>query len=224
MPQRAHSKPPYNRANLYAGLGLIGAVALAFGSLGGFWFGRNSGQEMEMSTSVGGPVLADTLRQNVHEHSDFAVFVNGQKVAFDAEQFLSTEAVDKSPSVHVHAPRTNVAHIHKEQTTYDEFFRSLGMELTDTCLTLADGQKFCDDAENRLRFMVNGVEVDALSFERMTDMGRVLIAYGPQAASLEDIFSQVTDEACIPGENCVDRLPPGGPEKEPCSRTANACH
>ncbi len=124
----------------------------------------------------------------------------------------------------IFTPRGRVSPIFIEQTTYDEFFLSLGMELTDTCLKVATGERYCTDADNSLKFAVNGVRVDKLMFERMTDMGRVVVSYGPSSAPLDGEIAAVTDEACIPGENCADRLPPGGVEAEPCARTASACH
>lgn len=219
--------PSIDRRNLWFGISLIAVIALLFGASGGYLFARQTqDHEGEMAnmpmTSVGEP--GGTLRQSVHEHSDFAVFVNGRQIDFDKDQFLSSEANERSPNVHVHAPRTNVAHLHREQTTFDEFFRSLGMELRDDCLNLATGEKLCNDATNQLRFMVNGVQVDKLMFEKMTDMGRVLISYGPRDADLQTQWAAVSDEACIPGENCAARLPEGGIEKEPCAKSAAMCH
>lgn len=221
------STPPINRRNLWFGIALIAANALLLGGGGGYLFARQTASHPSDMSDIAmrstlGPV--DTLRQSVHEHADFALFVNGARVDFNDQRFLSTEANERSTSVHLHAPRTNVAHLHREQTTFDEFFLSLGMELRDDCLTLVAGEKLCNDATNTLRFMVNGVRVDKLQFEKMTDMGRVLVSYGPTAADLAAQWDEVTDEACIPGENCADRFPPGGIEKEPCARTAGACH
>lgn len=220
-------EPTIDRRNLWLGISLIATIALFLGASGGYLFAQQTqDHDAEMAdmpmSSVGEP--ADTLRQSVHEHSDFAVFVNGRQIDFNSDQFLSTEANERSPNVHVHAPRTNVAHLHREQTTFDEFFVSLGMELRDDCLKLATGEKLCNDATNRLRFMVNGVQVDKLMFEKMTDMGRVLISYGPSDTDLTTQWSAVSDEACIPGENCAARLPEGGIEKEPCAKSAGMCH
>lgn len=219
--------PPIDRRNLWLGISLIAVLALLVGAGGGYVFARqgpeHSGEMSEMVMPAV-PEMGGTLRQSVHEHADFAVFVNGTALDFNDIRFLSTETNERSQSVHLHAPRTNVAHLHREQTTFDEFFLSLGMELTDDCLKLDTGEKLCNDNANGLQFMVNEVRVDKLQFEKMSDMGRVLISFGARDADLGAQWNQVTDEACIPGENCADRLPPGGIEKEPCARSAAMCH
>lgn len=216
-----------DRKNLSLGISLIAGLALVVGAGSGYAFGRQNvdhGDDMADMARAPLSMPGGELRQSVHEHSDFAVFVDGRQIDFNSEQFLSTETNERSPNVHVHAPRTNVAHLHREQTTFDEFFRSLGMELRDDCLKLATGEKLCSDTTNQLRFMVNGVQVDKLMFEKMTDMGRVLISYGPREADLQTQWAAVSDEACIPGENCAARLPEGGIEKEPCAKSAGTCH
>ena len=222
MPKR-DPVPSINKANLFIGIGMIAALVGVLGLLLGYFVGQQTSASDTPSMRTT-PQLVDGLRQGVHEHQDFAVHVKGSRISFNDDRFLSTEGTDKSPNVHLHAPRTDVAHLHREQTTYDEFFLSLGMELTDSCLKLVTGERLCNDTTNSLKFVVNGVRVDKLQFERMTDLGRVLISYGPVAASLQGELASVGDEACIPGENCAERLPPGGLEKEPCAKSAGECH
>ncbi len=160
----------------------------------------------------------------MHEHADFGVFVRGDKLDFNQEQFLSTEDVERSENVHVHAPRTNVAHVHREQTTWDEFFVSLGMEITDECLILADEQRLCESPIEPLRFVVNGVEVDTIRFQSLSDLDRVAIIFGSDETASRQLAATVSDEACIPSESCKNRIDPNNPEKEPCRKSESACH
>lgn len=172
------------------------------------------------------PVLAadGTLRQAVHEHSDFAIFVRGQQLTFDDAQYLSTEETERSPNVHIHAPRTNVVHIHREQTTWDEFLESLGMSISDTCLGLQTGEEYCNSGDETLKFFVNGVQVDSLRLEKLVELGRVLISFGSEdGVALESQIASVTDEACIPSENCEARIDPNNPEVEPCRKSETTC-
>ncbi|MGE5596527.1 MAG: hypothetical protein ACM3S1_10900, partial [Hyphomicrobiales bacterium] len=71
------------------------------------------------------------LRQPIHEHADFALYIRGERFDFGQPQFVSTNNRELSPNVHIHDPRHNVVHVHREGTTWDEFFLSLGFELSD---------------------------------------------------------------------------------------------
>lgn len=201
-------------------------VALVLVGASGFVLGQSVGGDDAAPAAESAPVLAadGTLRQPVHEHLDYAVVVRGQPLEFDAPEYLSTEDTDLSPNVHVHAPRTNVVHIHREQTTWDEFFRSLGMSISDTCLGLRDGTEYCTEGTESLKFFVNGVQVDSLRLENLADLGRVLISFGSEdAPALESQIASVTDEACIPSENCEARIDPNNPEVEPCRKSETTC-
>ncbi len=164
-------------------------------------------------------------RQELHEHADFALFVRGQEFDFNRPEFLSTEQEERSKNVHIHPPRLNVVHVHREQTTWDEFFLSLGMELTDSALKLRGGETLRNSGNETLKFFVNGVRVDSIMFMNISDLDRVLISFGSETeeAVRATQLPQVTDEACIVSEVCKARIPPGGLEDEPCTGKA-ACH
>ncbi|MGI8927351.1 MAG: hypothetical protein ACR2HN_12015 [Tepidiformaceae bacterium] len=176
------------------------------------------------------------LRQPVHWHADFALFVRGQRFDFSGPQFVSTEDRHLSENVHIHEPRYSVVHVHTEQTTWDEFLRSLGFELTDpsfagttaasTCLQLPSRERLCGGGPETFKFYANGVRVDGIANVDVSDLDRVLISYGPETPEqvLRDQLPQLSDQACIPSELCLDRLPPGGIEKEPCSKSGTTCN
>jgi hypothetical protein len=166
-----------------------------------------------------------TLRQSVHWHADLAMYINGEPFDFGQEQFLSTEERELGAAAHVHDPRHTVVHIHLEQTTWDEFFKSLGMKLTDFCITMADGEEICADDTNTLTFVVNGVPVDSIRELDISNLQRTVIWYGAESA--EDVAAMwstvVSDEACIPSGDCQARAPED-PELEPCSVLNDTCN
>ncbi len=174
------------------------------------------------------------LRQKVHWHADFALFTNGTKFDFNKPEYISTESDEKSDAAHIHDPRHTVIHVHLEQTTWSEFLSSLGMKLQDpsqlstvaqTQLTLADGTVLKQSDTNTFKFFVNGVRVDGIAAMDISDLDRVLISYGPESEDeARAQFDTVSDEACIPSELCRDRLPPGGVEAEPCSKSGTTCN
>ena len=64
---------------------------------------------------------------------------------------------------------------------------------------------------------MNGVRVDSLAFQDITDVDRALISFGPK--SDEELWAQyaaVTDEACILSRLCEERIPEGGLPEEAC--------
>ena len=172
------------------------------------------------------------LRQPIHEHADFAVFIRGQRLDFSDDRFISTADEELSENVHIHNPRHTVVHIHRESTTWDEFFRSLGFELNDpsllgvtpetTFLKMPDGTTYSANATETFKFYVNGVKVDGIASYNIADLDRVLLSFGSE--SEEDVlaqFDEVTDESCIPSGRCVER---GNPDDEPCSVTSGVCN
>ena len=161
------------------------------------------------------------LRQSVHWHADFALYIRGERYDFKQERFLSTAEDELSENVHLHGTRYGVVHVHREGTTWSEFFHSLGFELTDTCLRLPEGDRFCNSETERLSFILNGVRVDAIAFEDITDIDRVLISFGPFGSTESDEelwrqFAEVENEACILSGLCKDREPEGGVPPEDC--------
>lgn len=157
------------------------------------------------------------LRQSVHWHADFALYIRGERYDFNHERFFSTADVELSENVHIHEPFHNVVHAHREGTTWREFFHSLGFELTDECLTLLDGEQLCSSDTMRLSFIVNGVRVDGLAFQDITDIDRALISFGDESdEELWQQYAEVTDEACILSGLCEERVPEGGLPPEAC--------
>ncbi len=157
------------------------------------------------------------LRQSVHWHADFALYIRGERFDFSDERFVSDEEDELSENVHIHGTRYGVVHVHREGTTWREFFHSLGFELTDTCLTLPDGEQLCTSDTERLSFMLNGVKLDTLAFQDITDIDRALISFGTESdEELLQQYAKVSDEACIVSLVCMDRVPAEGIEDEPC--------
>ncbi len=177
----------------------------------------------------GGSTTTTGVRPPVHLHADFALVIRGQKFDFNQEQFLSeAEGRELSANVHIHAPRTDVVHVHTAFVTWDEFLRSVGFKLDDpsfpgitaerTCMTLPSGEKLCNSATETWKFIANGIQVDGLSNVQVGDLNRVLFSYGPESFDqvMKEQWTRVTDQACIPSELCASRIPADEPPEQ-CS-------
>jgi hypothetical protein len=197
------------------GLLVIVVVVLAALLLLGFG-GDDVTEVIVQECTVGEPGCE--LRQGVHWHANFAVFLNGEAYDFNDPRFLVEDPDDPRENVNLHEPRYTVVHVHREQTTFDEFFKSLEWKLTDSCITTIDGEEYCNNDAASLKFVVNGVRIDSLRFQDITDLARVLISYGDETdEQLMEQFDLVGDDACISSELCRDRAPAAGIKPEPCS-------
>lgn len=157
------------------------------------------------------------LRQEVHWHADFALFIRGERYDFDDDRFYTNGEDGHSENVHLHRPYANVVHVHREGTTWREFLDSLGFTLEGECLTPPEGEPLCASETERLSYILNGVRVDSLAFQDITDIDRALISFGGESADeLWRQYEQVTDEACILSLLCVERVPEGGIPDEGC--------
>lgn len=159
------------------------------------------------------------LRQPVHWHADFALYVRGVRYDFNQERFYSGVEDELSDTVHLHKPFSTVVHVHREGATWREFFTSLGFQLSDRCLTTPEGEAYCNSDRERLSFVLNGVKLDGIAFMDITDIDRVLISFGRETD--EELLAQyqlVTDKACILSQLCMERVPPGGLPDEACSK------
>lgn len=198
---------------------IVGVLSVAVIALAVLLFLNMNDDEDDASTTGLG-------RVPTHEHADFALFIRGAKFDFNTEQFITAE--DETPNsnnVHIHDPRTSLVHVHTTLTTWDEFLTSIGFRLDDPsfpgvdgeriCMTLPDGQKLCNTAAEKWKFIVNGVPVDGVANVNIGDLARVLISYGPETPEqvMASQWPQVTDQACIPSGLCLAR---GEPSEENC--------
>lgn len=207
---------------------IVGVLSLAVVALGLMVaFASGDDEDNDGDSGVSAPLAGG--RAPTHEHADFAVVVRGEMLDFSKPEFISTpDGKELSEHVHIHDNRYTVVHVHSTLTTWDEFFRTLGFTLTDstfagttaenTCLELPDGEKLCNTATERWSFVANGVPVDGLASVNIGDLDRVLFSYGPETPedARDRYYGLVTDQACIPSELCVERIPADEPV-ETCS-------
>ena len=224
----ATGAPPWQRPKLLLGaLSFFVAATVALGVVAIFF--RDDGTTINLESKIVSCDASDpkcTLRKDIHEHANFAVFIQGQKFDFNSPDYVGEEGAEFSEVAHIHRPRYSVVHVHKSGTSWNEFMKSVHFDLIDptivgvedkaTCLTVPVGKKYCNTDKEKLHFIVNGVKVDGVSTSLITDLDRVLISYGSEDdAALMKQYEQTGDDACIPSERCKERIGPDE-QKEPC--------
>lgn len=157
----------------------------------------------------------------IHAHADIVVWVNGSQVDLSLPQFQSTDTVLRHRFLHVHDNDGTVLHIHARNQKLVDFFSSIGMTLTDSCIGIHAGDTHCEDSEHSLSvYTRDDGEEHWRSIRRVTryvprDLQQIVIRFGrdDDAADVSAALSAVTDNACYHSGLCPERgVPPGGGE------------
>ena len=108
-----------------------------------------------------------------HVHAAFAVKINGQKLDFSQPQYQV-----RSQYIHVENNDGNTMHRHATGVPVEEFFRSVGMNVTNNCFTLENKTNYCSNGNSNLEFYINGNKTDSIANYVIKDDDRILIVYG----------------------------------------------
>lgn len=160
-----------------------------------------------------------------HTHADFAVWIDGVPLDFSGEEFMSeTETGEdenheehghKHAYLHLHDGNGHVIHRHKPGLTIGEFFDSLGMQMTDACLTFEEPsglRSVCIEGNKRWRMVVNGQPMGLDPGYIFKDTDKILLSWGAEAEIMEQL-EQMTNDACLYSQTCPER---GKPPAENC--------
>ena len=114
---------------------------------------------------------------STHIHAFFKVYVNGEQLDFTQGKYLL-----KSRYAHIHDREPgDIIHIHATGVKLGFFFDTLGIRFTSSCLTLDDGEQFCNQGVNTLKIFVNNNPNDDFENYLPRDGDRILISYGSES-------------------------------------------
>lgn len=139
-----------------------------------------------------------------HIHADWKIYINGnvldknffEPLARDTQ--LTTSGITSS-FIHIEHDDSAVEnvgdalHMHATGVPLWIFFKSVGMEFNKDCLLLSDGQKFCNDGTNTLKFYVNGKPNSEWENYVFKNLDKILISYGSEDVSQQ--LNSITDFA-----------------------------
>lgn len=152
--------------------------------------------------------------EKVHEHADFKVFIDNQPVDFSDDRFQSTTGVELSSEQHLHDNNGDNIHKHLTKKTMVDFFDSLWVTITEECIELDTGKKYCAQWEKTLKFFVNDSPMSNFMDYEFSDLDRILISYGAETwDQIQNQLDAVTDMACMYSAKCPER---GTPPTENC--------
>lgn len=153
--------------------------------------------------------------EKVHEHADFKLFIdNIEGSSLSGDKYQSTTGEEHSRSQHLHDNNGWNIHKHLTRETITDFLQSLDIKLTNNCLTLDNGQTYCNSNAKTLKFFVNGtLMTDFMTYE-FSDLDRILISYGAETdEQIKLQLDAVTDLSCMYSDKCPER---GKPPTETC--------
>lgn len=123
---------------------------------------------------------------SAHVHAAFAVKLNGTKLDFSDNKYQV-----KSRFMHVENGDGNTLHRHATGVPIAEFFKSIKMNVTDSCFTNDNGTKYCSNGKENLEFFVNGNKTKSIADYVFNDDDRILIVYGDSPLQVKQDLDQL---------------------------------
>ena len=107
--------------------------------------------------------------------ASFAIYTNGTFRIFTDSRYhnLSEDGV-------IDSSNPNTVHVKKSNITWGDFFKTLPMELTESCLTTGTGQVFCNTNTYSLKFYINGIRTTEALNKVINKNDQLLVSYGDE--------------------------------------------
>jgi hypothetical protein len=144
---------------------IIGVVAVAIISAIAFSLQPSSNENY-------GPV------GSAHEHAAFLVVLDRVPINFSQSQYQV-----KSNLIHVENGDGTTIHRHATGVPFIEFLKSVDMEIQNGCFIADDGREYCDTADKKLRYFVNGNQTNSIANYVPNENDRILVVYGDEDES-----------------------------------------
>ncbi|MCA9360263.1 hypothetical protein H6785_01375 [Candidatus Nomurabacteria bacterium] len=144
--------------------------------------------------------------EEYHVHTDFRIYIEDEQLDLSADKYKTTAKHEHGYETHLHDNEGGVEHIHAENVSFASFLDSIGLKLTDDCLTTDDQKEYCRDESNVLEMFVNGEQIDTISEYIPVDEDRILLYFGePNNPKIEDYINEIPSDACLYSGTCPER-------------------
>ena len=112
---------------------------------------------------------------SAHEHAAFLVKLDGVPIDFSQDKYQV-----KSRLIHVENNDGTTLHRHATNVPFIEFLKSVDMDIRNGCFVRDDGREYCDTADKKLRYFVNGNQTDSIADYVVNENDRILVIYGDE--------------------------------------------
>ncbi len=140
---------------------------------------------------------------DVHYHANFAVYIDGQREAFDNFTFYeevascgADELNNPKARGHMHDSINHVVHVHDNAVTWGHFFANLGYTLGNDILKTDKGRFVSGEDAKELKFILNDTEVSSIANQTIRSEDVLLIDYGISTGEeLKQRYDTITRDA-----------------------------
>ncbi len=161
--------------------------------------------------------IGSSTDTEVHVHSDFKLYIGDERIRFTDAKYQSTPEHTHHATLHFHDGNDEVIHRHANEVTLSDFFASLGMKLTNECLTLDTAVEHCTNETEQLFLIVNGERITNITDYIIGEEDRILVYFGdPTNPNIREYVNDITDMACMYSGTCPEK---GTPPTESCGLT-----
>lgn len=122
------------------------------------------------------PTLGFGPLGSAHLHAVFAVVLDGEAIDFSQDKYQVRATGNQY--IHVEGGDGTTLHRHSTMVPVGEFLRSVDMDIRDNCFVRDDGQQFCEQGGNQLRYYRNSTEIFSIMDYVLQDNDRLLVIYG----------------------------------------------
>ncbi|MBI3588283.1 hypothetical protein HY095_03750 [Candidatus Micrarchaeota archaeon] len=185
-----------------------GKPLIAFGALA-------AGVALVFFLFIGYPLRPELIgfgnAESIHEHADFAVFIDGRQLNFSQEKYMTLETgVPKSGLVDLHDGVGTVMHKHATGVTFAYFLKTIGWKLNESCIVSDRNESFCtshpDPNDAHLELYVNGRKLQNFMMGSYSpqDGDRILLTLGAYQSEgeIKRQEGSITNYSCIYSEKC----------------------
>ncbi len=140
--------------------------------IGGFII-LNKSQTQNTAVQIqSSPIPSPSVATETNITASFTIKTGNITRSFKAEKYHN-----RSEDVYIEAKDPSLVHVKSAGITWDDFFKTLPMQLTKDCLTTGDGETYCSGKDGTLKFYVNDIEDPNLLEKPINQNDKALIIF-----------------------------------------------
>ena len=119
-----------------------------------------------------------------HYHSNFAVYINGEREEFKSFAYYEEIAAcsneygnNPKGRTHMHENVNDVIHVHDKRVTYQDFFTNIGWTVGPDFVR-SDTTLYANNEGAAVTYILNGEKVERIDNRVIGDKDRLLVSYG----------------------------------------------
>lgn len=113
-----------------------------------------------------------------HSHASILIMINGRPVPLSDDRYM-----ERDDYVHMHDNNGFYIHKHAKGVTLDYFLNTLGIKLTNDCISFDARDSYCTNGSSKLSIYIDRQPyTKPISYYEIADGDKILIDYGTSTA------------------------------------------